>query len=62
MVDRDMLLFEIGFYESKIAYYRELIARYEQNIEEVKVELCTINADLKRPDDRERTDCATCKL
>jgi len=62
MVDRDVLLFEIGFYESKIAYFRELIARYETNIAEVRGELCTLNTDLKRLIDRELTDCATRKL
>jgi hypothetical protein len=58
MVDRDVLLFEISFYESKIAYFRELIVRYETNIAEVRGELCTLNADLKRLIDRELTDCA----
>lgn len=59
MVDRDLLLFEIGFYESKIAYFRELIDIYEKNIEEVRGELCTLDGGLKPQTDIQLIDFAT---
>ena len=44
MADRELLLFEITFYESKIAFFRQMISQYEKEIVEVKGELSSIDS------------------
>ena len=43
MEDRERLLFEISFYESKIVYFRDMISKYEKEISEVKGELSSFD-------------------
>jgi hypothetical protein len=48
MLGRDFFLFEIGFYESKIAMFLETIARYEKEMEGVKGELSMLDAEIEQ--------------
>jgi hypothetical protein len=48
MLGRDFLLFEIGFYESKIAMFLETIARYEKEMVGVKGELSMLDAEIEQ--------------
>jgi len=43
MEDRERLLFEISFYESKIVYFRDMISKYEKEISAVKGELTSFD-------------------
>jgi hypothetical protein len=45
MDDREMLLFEISFYESKIALFREMIFQFEKDIAKVRNELSSLDAE-----------------
>ena len=45
MVERDLLVYEINFYESKITLFREMIDRYQKDIEQVKGELSSLDAE-----------------
>ena len=53
MIDRKTLLFELSYYESKIAMFRTVIAHYETEIAVVRNELLSLEAEQEasRPDE-----------
>jgi hypothetical protein len=55
MIDRKTLLFELSYYESKIAMYRTVISHYETEIAVVRMDL-SLEAEqgTSRPDESYR--------